>query len=118
MKIERQLWMSGLLLLLLLGVTVGAAYIPLGTGSVILALLIAVLKTAIVATVFMELIGSSTLLRVAALCGVVWLAILITLAFCDYYYRSPGIVPTESTVTSGQGWSEEGRGKIKFGEGH
>jgi cytochrome c oxidase subunit 4 len=83
----RVLLLSWLVLLLLLALTVAAAYWPLGTFNTVVALTIATVKTLIVAAIFMELRESRGLLIPFAGAGVFWFAILLWLAFTDYATR-------------------------------
>ena len=75
-------------LLLLLGLTVGAAYVPLGPFNTITAVSIAVTKAVIIALYFMHLRYNPRLNWVFAGAGFFWLLILFTLAFGDYATRS------------------------------
>ncbi|HET9716460.1 MAG TPA: cytochrome C oxidase subunit IV family protein [Pseudolabrys sp.] len=79
---------SWLAALVLLSITVIAAYLPLGAGNTIVALLIAFTKAAIVAAVFMELRRQNGFIITFATAGFFWLAILFWLAFTDYSTRA------------------------------
>lgn len=83
----RALLLSWLALLGLLGVTVCAAYVPLGSFNSGFALAIAFGKALIVAAVFMELRYSATLTAAFAGAGFFWLAILLWLGLADYLTR-------------------------------
>jgi cytochrome c oxidase subunit IV len=72
---------------LLLGLTVGAYFLNLGPLSTPVALTIAVAKAALVMLFFMNLRHSSTLVRVFALAGFFWVAILLGLTLTDYLTR-------------------------------
>ena len=74
-------------LLILLGLTVGAAYVPLGPFNTITAVSIAVTKAVIIALYFMHLRYSPRLIWVFAGAGFFWLLILFTLAMGDYETR-------------------------------
>jgi len=76
-----------LALLVLLGLTVGSAYIPLGALNSPLNLSIAAIKAALIAIFFMHLRQSSPLVRLAAAAGLFWLIFLFTLTFSDYLSR-------------------------------
>lgn len=92
----RVLLLSWFALLLLLALTVAAAYWPLGTFNTVVALIIATVKTLIVAAIFMELRESRGLLIPFAGAGLFWLAILLWLAFTDYTTRPnfpPSLLP-------------------------
>ena len=81
-------------LLILLGLTVGAAYIPLGPFNTITAVSIAVTKAVIIGLYFMHLRYSPRLMWVFAGAGFFWLLILFTLALGDYMTRSLMPSPT------------------------
>jgi len=74
-------------LLVLLGATVGAAYIDLGPWGVVLAFLIAAVKAALVALFFMHLKDSGKMVWVYALVGLIWLATMIVGTLNDYFTR-------------------------------
>lgn len=95
----RSLVLTWLALLALVGITLGLAYVPLGTVNIVVALGIAVVKAALVVTVFMKLFRSPVLTRVAAAAGLFWLAILFSLSATDYLTRTDAptgglVVPT------------------------
>ena len=81
-------------LLILLALTVGAAYIPLGPFNTITAISIAVTKAVIIALYFMHLRYSPRLTWVFAGAGFFWLLILFTLAIGEYATRSWMPAPT------------------------
>ncbi len=76
-----------LALLLLLALTVGSAYVPLGIFNSILNLTIAAIKVLLVLLFFMKLRASSPLLRLAAMAGLFWLAFMFVLTAGDYLTR-------------------------------
>ena len=86
----RRLVIAWAALLLLLALTVGSAFLPLGRGNAALNFAIAAAKTCIVALVFMDLARSAPAVRLAAIIGVVWLAILGGLALADLLARGTG----------------------------
>lgn len=77
--------------MLLLALTWGIGYINLGMFNVIIALAIAIIKALLVALFFMHIKGSSRLLHLAMVVGVIWLFILLSLTLSDYFTR--GWVP-------------------------
>ena len=79
-----QTW--GALLALLLA-TVGAAYLPLGPFNGIVALAIAGWKAILIVLIFMHIRWGSKMLHLAAVAGLLWLAILISLVTLDYMTR-------------------------------
>jgi cytochrome c oxidase subunit 4 len=83
----RALLLSWLGLLALLGLTVFAAYQPLGVLNTGIALAIAVGKASIVAVIFMELPRGNRIKMVVAGAGFFWVAIMLWLALADYLMR-------------------------------
>jgi cytochrome c oxidase subunit 4 len=75
-------------LLALLGTTVGSSFVPLGVWNSSINILIAVVKTLLVAVFFMHLRSSSTLIRLVAIVGVAWFSILIGLSLADFLTRA------------------------------
>ena len=84
-------WVS---LLVLLGATVGAAYLSLGRFNAIIALGIASIKAVIIAMYFMHLRYSPRLVWCYAGGAVLWLGILFAFSFSDYLARSLLPAPT------------------------
>lgn len=82
-------------LMVLLALTTGLAFVPLGTANLFVALGIAVTKALLVLLVFMELKASSGLVRVFAAAGFVWLMIMIGLTSADYIHRTDQRVPID-----------------------
>ena len=78
-------------LLALLALTWTIAYVDLGPFNLIVALAVAMAKAIIIALFFMHIKGSSRLLHLAAIAGVIWLLIMISLTLSDYGTR--GWVP-------------------------
>ena len=76
----------GMLLLLLL-LSFGSAYIPLGTLNVIINLGIAAVQALLVMFFFMHLRSSNALLRVAAFAAYCWLLVLVSLTLSDVLSR-------------------------------
>jgi cytochrome c oxidase subunit IV len=78
-------------LLALLALTWAIAYVDLGPFNLIVALAVAIAKAIVIALFFMHIKGSSRLLHLAAIAGVIWLLFLISLTLGDYATR--GLVP-------------------------
>jgi len=74
-------------LIVLLFVTVGVAYIPMGHLGIYVAMTIAIVKAVLVILYFMHVRYSSRLIWVVAGAGFVWLIILFGLAAPDYASR-------------------------------
>jgi cytochrome c oxidase subunit 4 len=98
-----------LALLVLLGITVGSAYIPLGAGNGIINYGIAAAKVALVLIFFMHLDRSRALIRLAALSGVFWVLFMFSLSFGDYLTRDwNGSATTLEPTQSQMGARERG----------
>ena len=78
-------------LLALLAITWAIAYVDLGPFNLIVALAVATTKAIVIALFFMHIKGSSRVLHLAAVAGVIWLLFLISLTLGDYLTR--GWVP-------------------------
>lgn len=74
-------------LLLLLTSTAACAWLPLHDFSLPLELLFSAAQALVIAIFFMELRNTSILIRIAALVGILWLAILLMLPLADYFSR-------------------------------
>ena len=85
-------WLS---LLVLLGATVGMAYIPLGRLNAVLAVSIAVTKAVIIILFFMHVRYSPRLLWIFVCAGFFWLSILFALSLGDYLTRVYMPFPTD-----------------------
>ncbi|MEJ2007023.1 MAG: cytochrome C oxidase subunit IV family protein [Acidobacteriota bacterium] len=83
-------------LLVLTLLTWRIAYIDLGAWNMVVALFIAIFKAGLVATFFMHLRWSASIMRLVLFAAVFWLAILITLTMGD--------VLTRHAVTKPQPW--------------
>ena len=81
----REIWLPNLaawaVLMGLLALTLGSAYVPMGALNTIANLAIALRKAGIVAIVFMGLRSDDGLLRLAAAAGFFWLLVLFALTF-------------------------------------
>ena len=78
---------TGIALLVLLAATWIIGYVDLGPFNLIVALAIAITKAIVIALFFMHIKESSRLLHLAAVAGVMWLLILISLTLSDYFTR-------------------------------
>ena len=79
---------TGGALLVLLAITWAVAYVDLGPYNLIFALAIAITKAMLIALFFMHIKGSSRLLHLAAIGGLLWLLIMLALTLSDYMTRS------------------------------
>jgi cytochrome c oxidase subunit IV len=75
-------------LLVLLGATLGVAFIEAGFLNILLALGIASLKATLVVLYFMHVRESGPLTRLFVGAGILWLVILIGLTLTDYLSRT------------------------------
>jgi cytochrome c oxidase subunit IV len=75
-------------LLILLGVTTGIAYIPLGWFNTFMSVTIAFAKATLIVLFFMHLKYKGPLVRVFVCAGLFWLAILFVFTFGDYFTRA------------------------------
>lgn len=76
-----------LALLMLLAITCGSSYIPMGRLNVAVNLAVAATKALLVVLVFMRVRTERPLIRAVALVGVIWLAILAGLSATDFAAR-------------------------------
>ena len=74
-------------LLALLALTCGSSYVPMGTINMVVNLAVAAVKALVVALVFMRLGSERPVLRLVALIGMVWLALLAGLSATDFAAR-------------------------------
>lgn len=80
-------WLTWLALLVLQGLNLGSAYLPLGPFNLAVNLGISGVKTLLVMAVFMHLTRSSAVIRLAAGIGFFFLAVLLGLSLADYLTR-------------------------------
>ncbi len=76
------------LLLLLLGLTVGANFLPLGPFNVAAAMAISIAKAALILLFFMEVRYSKPMVWLFAAAGFVWLLLLLIFTQSDYQTRA------------------------------
>jgi cytochrome c oxidase subunit IV len=82
------LWVFAALMVLLVLTVVAAFKVHVGHhGNVVLALLIAIVKAALVVLYFMHVKYASRLTRIFVVSGFLWLAIFFALTFSDYLTR-------------------------------
>jgi cytochrome c oxidase subunit 4 len=84
----RTLWIVFGILMLLLFATVGAAFIDLGRLNIVLAMLIATTKAALVVWIFMHVKYGGRLVWLFATAAFLWLGIMFIHTFADYATRS------------------------------
>jgi cytochrome c oxidase subunit IV len=71
----------------LTALTVGVAFINLGSLNTVIALVIAATKMLLVMLIFMHVKYSSRLTKLAILAAFFWLALLLTFTMSDYFTR-------------------------------
>jgi cytochrome c oxidase subunit 4 len=91
----RTIWRCWAALMILLALTTGLAFVPLGAVQLGVSLAIACTKAILVLLLFMELKASSGLVRVFACAGFFWLLIMIALTSADYTHRTDQRVPID-----------------------
>ena len=74
-------------LLVLTGITVGAAYVNLGPFNIVLALTIATLKATLVVLFFMHAKYVPKRTQLVIIAGIFWLALLLFMTLSDYFSR-------------------------------
>ncbi len=84
-KTFTSIWVA---LLIFTGVTVGVAYLNLGVFSVVVALIIATIKSLLVALFFMEVRYSPAITKIVIVAGIFWLMIMLLLSLTDFASRS------------------------------
>ena len=80
-------------LMVLTGVTVGAAYVDLGAFNFATAMLIAGFKASLVVWFFMHVKYQSHLTKLTVATGLFFLAILLGMSLIDYVSRGPRFQP-------------------------
>jgi len=74
-------------LLVLLALTAGSSFVPLGRFNLVANLAIALAKALCVVFVFMHVRRGTPMIRVFAVAGLMWLALLVGLSFVDLFAR-------------------------------
>jgi cytochrome c oxidase subunit IV len=75
-------------LLALLAVSAGSAYVPLGPFNAAVNLAVAAVMIFLLAAFLMNLRWSNALVRIIAASGLLWLAFMFVLTFTDYLSRT------------------------------
>jgi cytochrome c oxidase subunit 4 len=87
----RKLWqrngMIWVALMCLLALTLVLAYVPMGELTPVAGIAIAFVKAGLVVMLFMELVGSKPLIRLAAVAGLIFLSVLFALTLADVLSR-------------------------------
>jgi cytochrome c oxidase subunit 4 len=92
-------------LLILTGITIGASYIDLGSGNVVVALIIATIKASLVVLFFMHLRWDKPVYGIVAMAGFLFLGIFLMFDLMDQetrnYYLPQNLHRTEVPLTPG-----------------
>jgi cytochrome c oxidase subunit 4 len=83
-KTFTSIWIA---LLIFTGITVAVAYLNLGAFSVVVALVIATIKSLLVALFFMEVRYSHAITKIVIVAGILWLTIMLLLSLTDFASR-------------------------------
>lgn len=83
----RRLLLAWIALIALMLASLGSAYLPLGRGNVVTGLVIALVKSAIVAGLFMRLARSSAVIRIVAATALGFWLLLAGLSGVDFATR-------------------------------
>jgi cytochrome c oxidase subunit IV len=89
-------FLTWLALMALLALTTASSYIPMGAWNSVANMGISCAKALLIALFFMHLRGAGALLRIAAITGLVWLALLFGLSWSDFGTRSISPAPWSS----------------------
>ncbi|MFC4278038.1 cytochrome C oxidase subunit IV family protein [Achromobacter aloeverae] len=98
---RRRLLLIWGLLLFLAALTVGTAYIPLGSFNMLLNILIAGVKVMLIGVFFMHLAAPQAVPRMTCVIAGVMLAVMFALSGVDYYTRDRGSNTPPPPVQSG-----------------
>ena len=80
-------------LMVFLALTLGSSYIPMGPWNTVINIGISCAKALLIALFFMHLRGAGALLRVAAVVGLLWLALLFGISWSDFGTRTISPAP-------------------------
>lgn len=83
-------------LMVLLALTLASSYLPMGPWNTAINMGVSCAKALLIALFFMHLRHAGALLRIAALAGFLWLALLFGLSWSDYATRSISPAPWNS----------------------
>jgi len=92
---RRTIALAWIALLLLMLASLGSAYLKLGPWNMVAGLVVAGIKAAIVAWLFMRLREAGPLIRLAAVAGLGAWCLLVALSGVDYATRTPTPAPVQ-----------------------
>ena len=88
-------FLTWLALMVLLALTTASSYIPMGAWNTAANIGISCAKAVLIALFFMHLRGAAALLRIAAVTGLLWLALLFGLSWTDLGTRPQASAPID-----------------------
>jgi len=91
-------FLTWLALMGFLAATCASSYIPLGPWNTVINTAISCAKALLIALFFMELRQAGMLLRIAAVAGLLWLALLFGISGSDFATRTISHAPWSSRV--------------------
>ena len=86
-------FLTWLALMVLLALTAASSYIPMGPWNTVANMAISCAKGVLIALFFMHLREAAALLRIAAVTGLLWLALLFGLSWTDLATRPDAPAP-------------------------
>jgi cytochrome c oxidase subunit 4 len=86
-------FLTWLALMILLALTFGSSYIPMGPWNTVANTGISCVKALLIAIFFMHLRNAGALLRIVAVIGLLWLALLFGLSWTDFATRTISPAP-------------------------
>ena len=85
-------------LMVFLALTCASSYVPMGEWNTVANTAISCAKALLIAVFFMHLRQAGALLRIAALAGLLWLALLFGISSTDYATRQISPAPWQHPV--------------------
>jgi cytochrome c oxidase subunit 4 len=86
-------FLTWLALMILLALTLGSSYLPMGPWNTVANTSISCAKALLIAIFFMHLRNAGALLRIVAVIGLLWLALLFGLSWTDFATRTISPAP-------------------------
>ena len=86
-------FLTWIALMACLAATLASSYVPMGAWNSLANMAISCLKALLIALFFMHLRRSGALLRIAAITGLLWLALLFGISWTDFGTRSISHAP-------------------------
>jgi cytochrome c oxidase subunit 4 len=93
--------LTWLALMLCLAATLASSYLPMGPWNTVTNMGISCIKGVLIALFFMELREAPALLRIAAIAGLLWLALLFGISWSDFGTRSISPAPWSTPMRPG-----------------